>query len=286
MEGLLGSESRKPTLGLGLSPCPNDTFAFHALLHDLVPGCGYRFHPHFLDIETLNRDAVELKHQFTKISFHAWFQLESDYRLGSAGAALGRGCGPLVVARRGVNSHAFDGLIAVPGEGTTAALLLRLAHPGLSPENLVSVPFDRIVESVERGRVDAGVIIHESRFTLADHDLEVVEDLGAYWEEETGLPLPLGGIVYQRSLGRKCLEALDRAVSESARYALAHPEASAAFVAEHAQEMSPEVVRAHIALYVNDFTVSLGDEGREAVHVLWDRAHLAGLAPGHDAYFD
>ncbi|HUE95217.1 MAG TPA: 1,4-dihydroxy-6-naphthoate synthase [Longimicrobiaceae bacterium] len=264
-------------LTLGFSPCPNDTFIFHALVHGLLDVPGIDFEPRLDDVETLNRLALEGRLDVTKISFGALPHLLHDYTLLASGGALGRGCGPLVVARRGLRPADLPrARIAIPGRLTTANLLLRLFDPEAPPG--LEMPYDRIMPAVAAGQVDAGVIIHESRFTYPAHGLRRVIDLGEWWEGETGHPIPLGAIVARRSLGADA-GAIEAAIRASVEHALADPTASADYVRRHAQEMSEEVTRSHIELYVNSFSVDLGPEGRAAVDELMRRAAGAGLLP-------
>jgi 1,4-dihydroxy-6-naphthoate synthase len=251
------------TLTFGFSPCPNDTFAFHALVHGLVEA-PFRFDPVLLDIEELNRRARRGELELTKMSFGAFGSVGSRYRLLRSGGALGRGVGPLVVARE---PRALDGArVAIPGRETTAFLLLRLAEPALG--EVVELRYDRILAAVEHGDVDAGLIIHESRFTYADHGLVAVADLGEWWERETGMPVPLAGICARADLDDETVAAAERAIRASVEHALAHPEASREYVRAHSHELSDEVCDAHIALYVNEFSVDLGDEGIAAIERL------------------
>ncbi|MCZ6796065.1 MAG: 1,4-dihydroxy-6-naphthoate synthase [Planctomycetota bacterium] len=268
------------TLHVGLSPCPNDTFIFHALLSGLVETEGLRFVPVFEDVEKLNQMARERRLEVTKISFHAYGHLRDTYQLLGSGAALGRGCGPLIVCRPENRGQDLRGArIAIPGRWTSATLLLLLYEPGISPDRLVETTFDRILGDVASGDVDAGLIIHESRFTYAGHGLVERQDLGAWWEETEGLPIPLGGIIADRRLGRGVIEQIDAALGASVLHARQHPDDSADFVRAHAQELDDEVTRAHIDLYVNDFTVELGQEGATAVEQLLRRAEESGVIP-------
>ena len=261
------------TLRFGFSPCPNDTFAFHALVHGLVEA-PFRVEPVLLDIEELNLRALAGDLDLTKVSYGALPRLEAAYRLLRSGSALGRGCGPLVVAREPLTlAEAAAGRIAIPGRETTAFLLLSLAAPALADP--VEVRYDRILAAVESGEVAAGLIIHESRFTYRDHGLQLVADLGDWWEGETGLPIPLGAILARRDLGDATIAAAEAAVRASVEYAYAHPEASRDYIRAHSQELSDEVCDAHIALYVNEFTIDLGDEGLAAVAGLTRRATQA-----------
>jgi len=269
------------TLTLGYSPCPNDTFIFYGLIHGKVPLKGIRIEEHLEDVETLNRLARQGRLDLTKVSYHAFGLLRQDYLLLRSGGALGRGCGPLVVARQPLTMDQLRGkTIAIPGQMTTANLLLQLYGEGF--ENSIEMTFDRIMSAVAAGQVDAGVIIHESRFTYPQHGLVKILDLGQWWEEETGHPIPLGGILARRSLGQKLISTIDRALKDSVLFALAHPESTGAYIRQHAQELSDEVVRSHIGLYVNDFSVDLGDEGIGAIEDLFARAEQRGLLPRCD----
>jgi 1,4-dihydroxy-6-naphthoate synthase len=257
-------------LSFGFTPCPNDTFAFHALGHGLVaPSLGVT--PVLLDIEELNRRAHEGSFELTKISVGALPAVTNRYRLLRSGAALGRGVGPLVVAREAMSlGEAGAARIAVPGYETTAFLLLRLAAPAL--RDVVELRYDRIVDAVAGGEVDAGLIIHESRFTYEDRGLVAVADLGEWWEAETGQPIPLAGICARSDLEETTIAELERAVRASVEHAFANPATSRPYVRAHAQELSDEVCDAHIRLYVNEFTVDLGEEGLQAIETLVGRA--------------
>ena len=266
------------SLRLGYSPCPNDTFIFYALMHGRIPLHGVTIREELADVETLNRLALSGTLDLTKISYHAFGHLRNDYALLRSGGALGRGCGPLVVARQATTLERLrGGVIAIPGELTTANLLLQLHGTGY--DRLKILPFDQIMTAVANGSVDAGLIIHESRFTFADHGLVAIEDLGAWWENLTGLPIPLGGILARRDLGRAVIEEMERAISASVRYAFAHPQQARAYIRSHAQELDDAVIDQHINLYVNNFSLDLGEEGLAAVHELLHRATAAGIIP-------
>jgi 1,4-dihydroxy-6-naphthoate synthase len=255
-------------LTFGFSPCPNDTFAFHALAHGLVDA-PFRIRPVLLDIEELNRRAREGAFDLTKLSVGAFAAVGERYRLLRSGAALGRGVGPLVVARAPMTlARAVRGPLAIPGHDTTAFRLLRLAAPPSGPVR--ELRYDRILRAVADGVVDAGLIIHESRFTYADHGLVRVADLGEWWERETGLPVPLAGICARADLDDATAAAAERAIRDSVQYAFDHPDASSDYVRGHAQEMSDAVCAAHIALYVNEYSLDLGDEGLRAIARLID----------------
>lgn len=271
-------------LTLGYSPCPNDTFVFGALAQGLIPGAP-AFAERLEDIETLNHLVLEGQLDVAKVSFHALGHLRPQYCLLHAGGALGRGCGPLVVARETVEPADLHTLkIAAPGRLTTAVLLLRLFDPriGVGPRELVLMPFHRIMEATCQGEVDAGLIIHESRFTYPRYGLRQVMDLGAWWEEETGHPIPLGGIVARRSLGPELIGAVDRSLRASVEYAHLHPQRLRDYVAQHAQELDPEVMQAHIDLYVNEYTLDYGPAGEVAIGELLARAAWAGVVPESD----
>lgn len=250
-------------LTFGFSPCPNDTFAFHALVHGLVDA-PFRVTPVLLDIEELNRRAHDGTFHLSKISVGAFAAVGDRYRILRSGAALGHGVGPLVVARTPMSlSEAAGGRIAIPGRETTAFRLLGLAAPGLG--HVLEIRYDQILRAVEQGEVDAGLIIHESRFTYGNHGLIKVADLGDWWERETGLPVPLAGICARADLDPAMVRAAERAIHDSVAYAFAHPDASRPYVRAHAQEMSDEVCDAHIRLYVNELSLDIGPHGLEAV---------------------
>jgi 5,8-dihydroxy-2-naphthoate synthase len=260
-------------LSFGFTPCPNDAFAFHALVHGLVPA-PFEVEPVLLDIEELNQRAAHAELQLTKLSFGASAAAGDGYRLLRSGAALGRGVGPLVVAREpGSLADTATGCIAVPGLETTAFLLLRLAVPELG--DVVELRYDRILGAVAAGEADAGLIIHESRFTYGEHGLVSVADLGEWWEGETRLPVPLAGIFARSDLEPELVEEAETAIRASVEYAFAHPEASRDYVRSLSKEMSDEVCAAHIALYVNEHSVDIGDEGLTAIDRLLGRATAA-----------
>lgn len=244
---------------LGISPCPNDTFVFHAWVHGLVDGPPVEVR--YEDIDVLNTLALGDELDVVKVSYGVLVHLPDGWVRLRSGGALGHGCGPLVVSADGELREP----VAIPGERTTAYLLLRL-WLGRTPD-VVVLPFDRILPAVRDGEVPSGLVIHESRFTYPSYGLRAVADLGEVWEGRTGLPVPLGAIVARRTVD---VAAVDAAIRASVEYAWAHPEASRAYVLEHAQELDPAVVDAHIGLYVNEFTRDLGDEGERAVKELLD----------------
>jgi 1,4-dihydroxy-6-naphthoate synthase len=260
-------------LSLGYSPCPNDTFIFYALAHKKVRG-SVEFSEILRDVETLNRMAQRSDIDVTKVSFNALGHIREDYCLLHSGSALGRGCGPLIVAKDDIDLAGKT--IAIPGKMTTGFLLLQLFNPDI--KNVVEMPFDRIMNAVSLGTVDAGLIIHEGRFTFPAYDLVQLVDLGEWWERETGLPIPLGGIVAKRELGADVINEVDRLLRKSVEYAFANRSMTRGYIREHAQELDDEVIDQHIGLYVNDYTLDIGD-GVAAVEELMKRAEELHLVP-------
>jgi 1,4-dihydroxy-6-naphthoate synthase len=259
-------------LTVGYSPCPNDCFLFFALAHGLVDS--EPLEVRLADIEELNRQALDAVLDVTKLSFHAYAMVAHRYVMLPSGGALGKGVGPLIVSREPL-ADLRGKTVAVPGGLTTANLLLRLYQgDGLHQREL---RYDLIMPAVAAGRVDAGLIIHESRFTYADHGLIRHLDLGEWWERTTGKLLPLGGMAARRSLGPERLARLDAAIRESLDYAYRDPEHVEPYVAEHAQELSRDVRQRHIDLYVNRYSRDLGREGREAIGELFERAKERGI---------
>lgn len=267
-----------PELTLGYSPCPNDTYIFFALTHGLLNQPGFSIRERLEDVETLNQLALKGQLDLTKISYHALGHLRDQYALLHSGSALGRGCGPLLITPEPTSMKSLRGRrIAIPGQLTTANLLLQLYGPGY--ENVLVMPFDRIMAALQNGSADAGLIIHESRFTYQQSGFHEVLDLGAWWEEQTGLPIPLGGILARRDLGSEMIRSIDTAIHTSLEYSRTHPEAPRNYIKTHAQELDDAVINAHIDLYVNDFSLDLGSEGIAAVECLLVRAEARGLIP-------
>ncbi|MEZ5964133.1 MAG: 1,4-dihydroxy-6-naphthoate synthase [Planctomycetota bacterium] len=269
------------TLTIGLSPCPNDTFMFHGLLTGLVPLADLSVQPHLLDIEELNRRALDPARALavTKLSVAAYGRVRDRYDLLDSGAAMGSGCGPLVVRGRERNdlpdlASLSRRRIAIPGELTTAALLLRLLGP--ADAFVVPMRFDLVMPAVQRGAVDAGVIIHESRFTYENHGLVAVADLGSLWELRTKMPIPLGVVAARRDLGSRTRLAVSAALRASIALARRQPHVSAEFVRQHARELSEDVCRRHIDLYVNDWSESMGPVGRLAIQQLLEAGDSVG----------
>lgn len=277
------SEAAHPRYSLAYSPCPNDTFIFAALTNGLLPDV-----PHVEvvldDVEALNRAAREGRFSLTKVSYGAIPYLLDRYRILRAGGALGRGCGPLVIARPRPDGTApslaelgEDAVVAIPGRMTTAFALLRLAL-GREPRT-VELRFDRIVDAVARGEADAGLIIHESRFTYQQSGLAQTVDLGDWWESTTGNAIPLGAILVRRDVTDENARAIDDAIRRSLRFARERESEIIDYVRAHAFEMNDEVMRAHIGLYVNEYSDDLGERGIAAVHDLFAREERAGLIP-------
>jgi 1,4-dihydroxy-6-naphthoate synthase len=281
-------------LRIAYSPCPNDTFVFHAWAHGLVPGAP-EIDVTLADIDITNGMAERAELDVLKVSYAVLPWVLDEYALLPCGGALGRGCGPLVLTREpGIDLTGKT--VAVPSERSTAYLLFRLwaaaelagvPHAegrGRQIDRIVVLPFDQIMPAVRDGKVDAGLVIHEARFTYQQYGLHKLADMGEHWEHTTGLPIPLGAIIAKRSLGAEKLRALAEAARTSVRMAWDEPEASREYVLEHAQEMAPAVADQHIGLYVNEFTADLGADGYAAVRGLLTRAAAEGLVPPLDPH--
>ncbi|MEI6456748.1 MAG: 1,4-dihydroxy-6-naphthoate synthase [bacterium] len=256
---------------LAFSPCPNDTFIFDALVHGKIDTEGLGFDYRMEDVESLNRLAMSGKIDMVKISYHAWLYLAEKYVLLNSGSALGFGSGPLLISKKEMTPSEINGsLIAIPGEFTTAHLLFRIAYP--DAKNKRFMIFSEIEDAILSGRADAGVIIHENRFTYESKGLKKLNDLGEYWETLTHSPIPLGGIVARSSLHDETIAKLQRIMHRSVTWALEHPSDTMSFVRCNAREMDEEVMKKHIALYVNEFSVDLGTTGKQAVARLMEVA--------------
>lgn len=253
-------------IDIAFSSCPNDTFVFHAMLNNLVDSKGLSFTQHIDDVESLNQQAKKGVYQVSKLSFAAWLKLKDKYELLDSGAALGFDCGPLLVARSR-DIPVKDAIIAVPGRDTTANMLFQLRYP--EAKNKIVVRFDEILPGIKSGKFDAGVIIHEGRFVFKDYGCEQVIDLGEWWEEETSSPIPLGCIAIRKDeetiIHKDNIEAIIR---DSVRFAFDNPDESRDYIKSFAQEMDDDVIEQHINLYVNKFTLSLGEKGKKAVQKL------------------
>jgi len=263
-------------LTLGFSPCPNDTFLFDALVHGKIDTEGLEFSVVLDDVEALNQRAFAGDLDITKLSYHAYAYALRDYVLLDAGSALGRNCGPLLIGRKSLSKAEVEaGTIAIPGKYTTANFLLSLAYPKATKKE--AVLFSEIENLVASGEKTTGLIIHESRFTYAKKGLVKIQDLGEFWENETGLPIPLGGIVIRRGIDLATQQKVNRVLARSVRYAREFPEQALDYVRPHAQEMDEKVMMQHINLYVNDFTEDLGSAGREAVQRMFELAMERGV---------
>ncbi len=271
----------RDTLTLGFSTCPNDTFIFHALVHEVIDVRPFHFEAVLKDVEALNQDAAQARLDVSKLSFAALGHVLDDYALLRSGAALGRGCGPLIVARPGISlADLGRRRVAVPGLWTTACLLLGL-YMGQRPQVEV-MTFDRIMPAVADGRCDFGVIIHEGRFTYPQYGLVNLLDLGAWWEAQSGLPIPLGCIAIKRNLGPASARKIETMIRASVDHAFAHRQDSQAYIRAHAQELAEPVIRQHIELYVNDYTRDIGAQGERAARLLLERARQVGVVPDSD----
>lgn len=266
------------TIRIGLSPCPNDTFIFHALLHGLAGMApGVRFEAHMADVETLNSLALGGELEITKISLGVMPHIGDRYALLSSGAALGWGCGPLVVAARALEQEEIrEGSIAIPGKMTTANLLLALTGQFRGPRR--EMIFSDVIPSVAEGKTELGVIIHEGRFTYRDAGLVKIMDLGQWWERAYGLPLPLGAIAVRRDVPHDLAHAVQDGIRASLAHARANPGAALEFARRNAQELKDEVIRAHIDTFVTDYSLSLGDTGKKAIAALMDAAGEKSVA--------
>ena len=266
-------------LSLGYSPCPNDTFIFYALVNKKVKG-DVEFSEILRDVEVLNRMALSKELDVTKVSYHALGFLREDYCLLRSGSAIGKGCGPLIVAKKPIETSNLAGkTIAIPGKMTTANLLLQMFNPDI--KKIVEMPFDTIMNAVSLGTVDAGLIIHEGRFTYPAYDLVRVIDLGDWWERETGFPIPLGGILAKRELGARLINQIDALLKRSIEYAFQNREISREYIRIHSQELDNHVIDQHIDLYVNNYTLDLKD-GIAAVEKLLKTADELNLIPHSD----
>jgi 1,4-dihydroxy-6-naphthoate synthase len=266
-------------LKIGISPCPNDTFIFDAIINKKIDLQGLEFEFILADVEELNKSVINNQFDISKISYYLYSKIMKDYIMLNSGGALGTNCGPILISKNADITITEHQSVAIPGIHTTANYLLSRAFPQLNQKD--EVLFSDIETTVLEGKKDLGLIIHESRFTYESKGLKKVVDLGEYWESETHSPLPLGGIVAQRNLPRDILYVVDDLISQSVAYAFAHPEDSKGFIKLHAQEMNDDVIAAHINLYVNEYSLRLGDKGKQAVHKLlnelYEKGHITFL---------
>jgi 1,4-dihydroxy-6-naphthoate synthase len=272
-------------LTLGFSPCPNDTFIFDAMIHHKIDTEGLEFEVFFDDVETLNQKAFLGQLDITKLSYHAFAFVAGQYVLMDAGSALGFGVGPMLISKRDISISDLAGgettmsnlKIGIPGKYTTANFLLGLAFPHAT--NKVELVFSEIEDALLTGKIDVGLIIHENRFTYQDKGLKKIIDLGDYWEQQTGCAIPLGGIVANRNLPAEVQHKINRVLRRSVEFAFANPKSGLEFIRAHAQEMSEEVMYKHIDLYVNQYSVDLGPEGKKAIKLLFDTAREKNIIP-------
>lgn len=272
-------------LTLGFSPCPNDTFIFDALIHHKIDTEGLEFEVTYDDVETLNQKALKGQLDITKLSFHAFAYVANQYALLDAGSALGFGVGPLLISHKHT-PEALDELlrsgtselkVGIPGKYTTANFLLGIAFPQLKHKQ--EMVFSEIESALLEDQIDLGLIIHENRFTYQDKGLTKIVDLGDYWEKLTGCAIPLGGIVINRNLDREIQLKVNRLIRQSVEFAFAHPKSGIDFIREHAQAMDEAVMYKHIELYVNKYSINLGEEGRKAVDTLFTLAQERNIIP-------
>ena len=265
-------------LSIGFSPCPNDTFIFDALVHHKIDTEGLEFKVYLGDVEDLNQKAFKNELDITKLSYHAYGYLTDNYVLLDSGSALGAGCGPLLITSPNTPHSPISKLkIAIPGKYTTANFLLSIAHPEAT--NKVEMLFSDIEEAVLSGKVDAGLIIHENRFTYQEKGLEKIIDLGEYWENTTSSLIPLGGIVIKRSLPIDTILKVNRLLRKSIEYAFENPDSPLAYMQCNAQEMDKNVMMQHVGLYVNKYSIDLGDEGKSAITKMFNLAQEKGIIP-------
>lgn len=271
-------------LTLGFSPCPNDTFIFDALIHHKIDTEGLEFDVSFDDVETLNQKALRHELDITKLSYHAYAYVTDNYVLLNSGSALGFGVGPLLICsdeRFTDSSYLLKNIanlnIGIPGKYTTANFLLSLAYP--EAEKKTEMLFSDIENALLDSQIDIGLIIHENRFTYQEKGLHKILDLGEFWEDLTSSPIPLGGIMMKRHYPNELKQKVNRVIRKSVEFAFANPKSGVEFIRSHSQEMSEEVMYKHIELYVNKYSVDLGDEGRKAVSVLFEGAVKLDIIP-------
>lgn len=266
-------------LSIAYSPCPNDTFIFDALAHQKIDTEGLTFDIIHGDVETLNREAMDGKYDITKLSYHAFAYMSNQYQLLTAGSALGRGCGPLMISKDEIPRSKIEFcLIGIPGRLTTANFLMTLAFPEAATKK--EMVFNEIENALLNDAIDIGLIIHENRFTYIHKGLKKIIDLGEWWEKKYQLPIPLGGIVTRRDFEPALQLKINRVVRRSVEFALANPAQTMEYVRDNAQEMDEQVMQQHIALYVNDFSVDLGEEGKAAITALYEVAAEKKIIPG------
>jgi len=263
-------------LTFGYSPCPNDTFMFNAIAKGNLDLAGYSIEPELHDVETLNALAMDAVLDISKLSFFAWMAVKEKYTLLNSGAAMGFGCGPVLIAKKQLAPEQVQGSrVVLPGKWTTAHLLFRVWAP--QADQRIFVPYDRIFDTLAAGQADCGVIIHESRFTFERAGFAAIVDLGAWWEEKTGLPIPLGGIAARKELGEPLIDQIDGLIQTSIQRAMDRPAEVLPYMREHAQEMDADVLQAHVRTFVNPFSLDMGVEGRQALEALETMALNTGI---------
>ncbi|MFA5814029.1 MAG: 1,4-dihydroxy-6-naphthoate synthase [Bacteroidales bacterium] len=263
-------------ISLGYSTCPNDTFIFDALVNGKIDNEDLEFVPYLTDVEDLNLLAFKGELDITKLSYHAWLHVWKNYRILDSGSALGKGSGPVLVARNQcLDPRYLSMTVAIPGEYTTANLLLRMAYPNIKEKKIFV--FSDIEQAILDGLTDAGVLIHENRFTYEKRGLVLLRDLGHYWEESADAPIPLGGIMAHRRLPQDVVEKVNRLVRKSLEFALDNPQGTIPYMRQFAQSMDQDVLDAHLKTFVNEYSVELGDEGKRAIRILIDKSIAAGL---------
>ena len=265
-------------LTIGFSPCPNDTFIFDALVHQKIDTEGLDFDVYLGDVEDLNNKALKGELDITKISYHAYGYLTNDYVLLNTGSALGKGCGPILISKPETQTTNLENLkIAIPGEYTTANFLLSITHPEAT--NKIEMLFSDIENAVLNGEVDAGLIIHENRFTYQDKGLEKIIDLGEYWENTTDHLIPLGGIIVKRDFPIETIQKVNRVLRKSIEYAFENPDSPLSYMRKHSQEMDEKVMMQHVELYVNKYSIDLGIEGKDAITQMFNLAQEKEIIP-------
>ncbi|MCH7534833.1 MAG: 1,4-dihydroxy-6-naphthoate synthase [Bacteroidetes bacterium] len=264
------------SISIGFSPCPNDTFIFDAMINNRIDTEGVSFNAVMADVEELNTRAFSHELEVTKLSFHAFMHVVDRYILLRSGSALGNNCGPILISKKEYDKSDVEGLIiAIPGKYTTANYLLHHAFPNV--EHVVEMLFSDIEGAIESNKVDAGLIIHENRFTYEAKGLSKIIDLGKHWHERTNTPIPLGGIAISRSVDLETQKKVNRILKRSVGYAMNNPEKSAEYVKAHAQELEERVIQQHIALYVNNYTRDIGTRGEEAIELMFKDAAKRGI---------
>lgn len=265
-------------ISLGYSTCPNDTFIFDAMVHHKIDTEGLDFNVVMADVEELNKKAVEQELDVTKISYHAYSKIADKYCLLDSGSALGKNNGPILISKHKIYPDEVDHIkIAIPGLNTTANMLLSIAYP--NAKNKKEYLFSDIEDVVLSEETDAGLIIHENRFTYEKKGLQKIVDLGEFWEKETQLPIPLGGIAVKRDLNHETQLKINRILRKSVEFAFENPKSAYPYIKKYAQEMDEDVMYKHIDLYVNHFTIDLGKDGREAIKILYKKASSLGIIP-------